>query len=380
MILKTKYKIEMKKGCSVILLCALLAWFVTGCERTPDRVSPLPEGEIAFVSAQTRGGDDGGPYSERDLKGVPDTVGAFIIKTLGGTPNTILKNERYQLSKYKSNNYLSRDIDGKSVVDYRPESSPGSDEEQLFWYKTTNPLAYWDHEADYRIFAYAPYAAPGSNSPYYTVADNGDVNFKINEQLGIPVDFIYADSGPVTKVADSESLHMTFNHKLSKIVFRLSNSTGNAVTCYGVKYKIAYPEATFNLLSGNWNFTSSLQQVEVKRYAQYEIFQNTPIPLPELTTLLFPTHSANRESSSAIPGNVVVNFEVCLNNIWYDLTNALKGLNGDTGLEYEEGKLIELTFNCGLTYGDEDDGVLWNIFVATFDSFEYGGSINDVLK
>ena len=372
MILKTKYKIEMKKGCSVILLCALLAWFVTGCERTPDRVSPLPEGEIAFVSAQTRGGGDGGPYSERDLKGVPDTVGAFIIKTLGGTPNTILKNERYQLSKYKSNNYLSRDIDGKSVVDYRPESSPGSDEEQLFWYKTTNPLAYWDHEADYRIFAYAPYAAPGSNSPYYTVADNGDVNFKINEQLGIPVDFIYADSGPVTKAADSESLHMTFNHKLSKITFKLSNKMENAVTCYGVRYEIEFPVATFNLLSDEWFFTNTSQKVVVKRYAQYEIFKDEPVSLPELTTLLFPTHAANRAAGSVLPKSIVTKFEVCLNNRWYDLTEALDKLE----LEYEEGKWIELTFNCTLNYGD----VGWNIFVATFDSFEYGESINDVLK
>ena len=381
------------------ILYALLILLFVGCEQAsftePD--NPDIEMPIAFTSVSTRGGGNtdeyGNEYNDRNLKEVPGTVGVFINKFGGVSPNgMIMKNEPYIISGYESNNYILPD---STFLYYDGNTPPLGD--RLFWYKSTNPIAYWDGSpaTTYQIFAYAPFVETDGNSPYYSVTNAGLVTFEIDNTVGIPVDFIYAASSEhygvaLDKDTHADSLHMNFKHKLSKLVFKLKNDTENAVTCYGVKYEIIYPVATFNLITGNWDFTGSDTKVVVERFAQYEIFSKEEVTLPDLTTLLFPTHASNRESGT--PGSVVVKFQVCLNNRWYDMTAPLNSLN----LEYNEGTLIELTFNCKLSYGAsepmlddngnpvlDDDGnpvmVLWNIFVATFDSFENGGRIDGLL-
>ena len=366
-----------------ILAFVLSALFSAGCDPVADTEHKTPDigsdEVIAFTSLSTKSGGEtideyGNPYSVRNIREVPDTVGAFIKKDAA----LILKNDMYFKTKYLSDNYLSVNAQKKPVIDYRPNSTPVGEEEQLYWYKTENPLAYWDKgSAVYEIYAYAPYSETGAGSEYYSnITEGGEVTFEIDKKLGIPADFIYAQGTALTKTGHADNLNMTYKHKLSKLVFQLKNESKNAVVCYGVKYKVEYPVATFNLLTDQWTFGTTSETVDVERTSQYEIFTDQTVALPDLTTLLFPTHATNINGTP--PGGVVVNFQVCLNNKWYDLGNIL---NEDLQLQYTEGKLIELTFNCNLKYGETDgDGVIWNIFAATFDSFEYGGVINGELK
>ena len=376
---KTTLVTLMKKYYHILL--AFTAMLLAGCEEAADLASePQTINEtISFTSMSMKSGGEtedsyGNPYSDRNLREVPDTVGVFINKTNGLSPTgVILKNKIYYKTNYLSDNYLSFDASEKPVV--TPGGPLTLDDEQLFWYKTTDPLAYWDATAKYQIFSYAPYVETGAKNPYYQVTNDGIVTFEMDNLVGIPVDFIYARSdADLNKGNDADNLNMTYNHKLSKIVFQLTNQTENIVTCYGVRYKIKYPVATFNLLANEWTFGESSNEVEINRYAQYEIFTNDTIPLPELTTLLFPTDATNQ--TTTLGSNVVVEFQVCLNNKWYDMTDKLAALN----LKYKEGTLIELTFNCNLSYGDPDGDPDFNIFAATFDSFEYGGVISGTLQ
>ena len=387
------------------LLYTLSILLFAGCEQASFTDPNKPGGiemPMVFTSVNTRGGGDldeyGNEYNNRNLKEVPDTVGVFIDKIVGMSHDMIIKNEPYQISGYESNNYILPD---STFLYYDGDTPPAGD--RLCWYKTTNPIAYWDgFPATYKIFAYAPFVETNGNSPYYSITDAGVVTFKMDNTVGIPVDFIYAASDEhygvvLEKDVHADSLHMNFKHKLSKLVFKLRNDTENAVTCFGVKYEIEYPVATFNLITGDWNFTGSNTKIVVERFAQYEIFSKNEVTLPDLTTLLFPTHAPNWESGTS-PGNVVMKFQVCLNNRWYDMTNILNDPYdpNSLNLEYNEGTLIELTFNCKLNYGVgdpvldnngdpvlDDNGdpvtILWNIFVATFDSFEDGGRIDGTL-
>ena len=353
------------KKINLTIFAILLILLGIGCDSTSEIESEIPDSnnQISFTSVSPRP-LKGNPHSNSNLLRVPDTVGVFVKKA--GT--FIMENAFYRITNYESNNYLSG-----GVVTTKGDSDPTPPGEQLFWYKTAHNAAYWDKAPGviYDFYAYAPAVETNQTNDYYTIDDSGKVAFKIDEKKGIPVDFIYANSANHT-ISDAGSLHLSFRHMLSKIVFKLKNSTENAIVCYGVKYKITYPEASFNLTTGEWTFTGGSKTVEVKRYAQYEIFENSIVDLPELTTLLFPTHSSQIAGGNPAPGNVVVEFQVCLNNKWYDMTTKLKNLN----LSYIEGKLIELTFDCELDYGTND----WNIFVATFDSFEEGGTIDGELK
>ena len=363
-----------------IIGCVLPIFFLIGCNSIAD-IEPEEFGnnQISFTSISTKGVTTtkdpyGNPHSDRNILEVPDTVGVFVKKA----GSFIMQNALYRITNYKSDNFLSKDTNDFPSVDFRPGGTPNSvNEEQLLWYKTSNGAAYWDKNSTiiYDFFAYAPAVETNKANDYYKIDENGIVNFKIDEKVGLPVDFIYAKKDSCTNTK-ADSLHLFFKHKLTKMVFRLKNSTENAITCYGVKYKIKYPIATFNLITDKWAFSGSDKQIEVKRYAQYEVFRDSIVNLPELTTLLFPTHATNLASGSVL-GNVIIEFQVCLNNKWYNMKTKLDGLN----LQYTEGKLIELTFDCNLKYGENHNGdELWNIFVATFDSFEEGGSINGILK
>ena len=350
----------------------MLALLLVGCEPDADvENKDTYNNQMSFTSIGKR---NSGNQSDRDISEVPDTVGVFVKKTNTGTnvSEFIMNNAFYRITNYKSNNYLST---GGTVNNWK-EGDPVPSGDQLFWYKTSHSAAYWDKNPDvnYDFYAYAPAVETNGENDYYKIDGNGKVNFKINEKTGIPVDFIYARRTNRT-IAQSDSLHLPFRHMLTKLVFKLKNTTENAITCYGVKYKIKYPIASFDLVTGKWDFGANTDSLEVKRYAQYEIFSKTEVVLPELTTLLFPTNTT--ELTSAPPTEVVVNFQVCLNNKWYDMTKKLN----DLSLQYTEGKLIELTFNCNLDYGSHH-GIdeHWNIFVATFDSFEEGGSITGTLK
>ena len=346
-----------------ILLGSL--FFFAGCEsgNNPEP-EPMLEGQLAFTTVSTRSGDDdkdnyGSPHSDRNLMRVPDAVGVFARKTstLNTPPyTTILRNAIYRISQDKNTN------------------------NNLFWYKTSDKAAYWDRTSFFDIYAYAP-IEEGEND-YYSISDDGVVKFNMNLRIGLPVDFIYARTDPedplgTRESTHAESLHMKFQHKLCKIVFKLKNGTDNVVVCNGVKFSIMYPEATFNLITGEWTFTGDTEKVNIQVEEQYEIFSDGEHLLPELTTLLFPIHT-NNVTGGFSPSGVIMDFVIILNNKEYSVKEALEGKN----LKYEEGKLIELTFNCKLTQGshDPDDGVLWNVYSATFDSFEDGGSFDGRLE
>ena len=374
----------MKTNIPILLVYILFIFYFSGCEAGNDvETETIQDEQFAFTSISTRSANDdplvdeyGNEYSGHNLIEVPDEVGAFVEK-IGGNPPSgfIIENAIYRLSKFPSDNFL---LTGNTIPTHRPGGTPSTNEEQLFWYKTTHPHAYWDKTpgAEYNIYAYAPIVEDNINNSYYTITNDGIIEFQLDKDRGISVDFIYAKETNLTRINDSEKLHMLFKHKLSKMVFKLRNKTENAITCYGVKYKIEYPTASFDLIDNKWFFGGAKDTVEVKRYAQYEIFSESEIALPELTTLLFPTQTSNLKPGS-ISDNVVVEFQVCLNNKWYDMTGALEKLmTEDPNFEYTEGKLIELTFDCKLSYGVDD----WNIFVATFDSFEEGDPINGTLK
>ena len=352
-----------------IISSALLILLLAACESdidTTENKTPVND-QIVFTAINSKAANATKNLSgNRNLQKVPDTVGVFVRKT-DGTPELIMENAFYRKTNYESDNYLSTDGEIKTDI-------PGG--EQLFWYKTLHKAAYWTKKSGvtYDFFAYAPAVETNEKNGYYNIDENGIVSFEMDGKVGIPVDFIYARRTD-RSIAQADSLHMPFKHMLSKIVFRLKNTTGNGVVCYGVKYKIRYPIANFNLITGKWSFDEiNTQPVEVNRYAQYEIFSGTEVELSELTTLLFPTHTANTADGTVI-GNVVVDFQVCLNNKWYDMTTKIRELK----LEYIEGRLIELTFDCQLDYGDGNHPD-WNIFVATFDSFEEGDPINGILK
>jgi len=336
-------------------------FFLTGCEAengVEDKPTPmpLPAGELGFTALNTRSGGESDSHS--NLTAVPDTVGVFVNKTFSGTPTPVLKNAIYQRSLYDSGQ-----LDG--------------DGNPLFWYKTSDPAAYWDKTSDFDIYAYAPVLENAND--YYTISDDGEVAFKLEQKKGILVDFIYASAEDQTRSANATNLHLDFKHKLCKIAFKLRNETENVVTCLGIRYTVEYPKATFNLLTDEWTFLNEKDTVRIERKEQYDIFSKTEKLLPELTTLLFPIDAINRAGFK--PDNVVVSFEIALNNRWYNLTDELSKLN----LEYDENRSIELTFNCLLNQGDPDhhddeNGVLWNIYQATFDSFKEGGSIGGILK
>ena len=359
----------MMKKVNHIVYTILLMLFLTGCDLTTDvENETLGDDEIAFTSISTRGTLRSTEDQYRNMQDVPDTVGVFLKKT----SSFVMRNAIFRKTNYESNNYL--DSNGLVVTKEVGDPTPSGD--QLFWYKTAHSAAYWDKSPGviYDFYAYAPAVETNGVNGNYKVSDNGIVSFKIDEKIGVPVDFICSRSLGCT-VNKADSLHLPFRHMLSKMVFKMKNETKNAVTCYGVRYKLKYPEATFDLTTGNWAFSGSTTQVDVKRYAQYEIFSDSEVSLPELTTLLFPVNSA--QITGPVPTGVIVSFQVCLNNKWYDMTMPLENF----GLSYTEGKLIELTFNCTLNYGSKDDeDVLWNIFVATFDSFEDGGTIDGKLN
>ena len=353
------------------LLLASILWgglfLFAGCEAGNNHEpEPVLTEQLAFV-VSTRDGDDdldatdfyGNPYSDRNLARVPDAVGVFVNKssTEGGPTTPVMANAIYRLSEY-------------------PSTITDSYGDTLFWYKTSHRAAYWDMTSFFNIYAYAPVAEGGNN--YYTVSDAGVVTFEMDSQVGIPVDFIYApEEGK--KENKAESLHMPFEHKLCKIVFRLKNGTDNVVVCNGIKYSIQYPKATFNLIKDEWTFLNSSNKVTIQLEEQYQIFGSGEYWLPGLTTLLFPTDAPNLNLVEGVqPSDVIVDFEVILNNIPYSVKEDLAEL----GLEYKEGKLIVLTFDCRLKQGsDYEEGVLrWNIYSATFDSFEYGGSFEGRLE
>ena len=358
-----------------IILNILLILFLIGCESdTNIENKKFVNDHISFTSIGTKATRSSeSPSGDRDLQEVPDTVGVFLKKT-DGTSEFIMENAIYRITNYKSDNFLA--TDGSVTTQKEGDPVPGG--KQLFWYKTSHRAAYWDKKpgVTYDFFAYAPAVETNKKNKYYNIDDEKVIEFNIDEKLGVPVDFIYANKVNC-EINQADSLHLPFRHMLSKMVFKLKNTTKNAITCYGVRYKINYPVATFNLETGKWKFTGTSTSVEVKRYAQYEIFSETEVELSELTTLLFPTHTDNLAPGS-MSGNVIVEFYVCLNNKWYDMTNKLAAYD----LQYTEGKLIELTFNCTLGYGSnhESNDKHWNIFVATFDSFEDGGSLNGTLK
>ena len=358
---------------NTFILVGIFLWSLfsfTGCEAEPENgaeLIPMPIGELAFTSLITRSGDDtdlddyDNPYSDRNLKEVPDVVGVFVNKYPSGDPssvNSIMENAIYRLSLYPSNN--------------EDAENPGT---YLYWYRTTHPAAYWDTSSKFDIYAYAPAMDTEDENDYYTISKEGVVAFNLEEGKGIPVDFIYASEKGKTRDDDAENLHLDFRHKLTKIVFKLKNSSGNAVTCYGMRYSVRYPKATFDLIKDEWEFLPDTDIVRIEKKAQYEIFSNEDVNLPELTTLLFPTDTHNK--TGAAPTDVIVDFEIALNNTWYSVKDALAKLD----LTYEENKLIVLTFNCQLRQGDVgDDGILWNVYQATFDSFEDGGSIGGTLE
>ena len=354
---------------NALLLVGILwggLFFFTGCETGNGLESaPASTGQLVFVASSRAGGDDpgatdgyGNPYSDRNLARVPDAVGVFVNKTeSGGGPTiSVMSNAIYRISEYPSE---LTDDDGNT----------------LFWYKTSHRSAYWDMTSSFDIYAYAP-VLEGENN-YYTISDAGVVTFQMDSKVGIPVDFIYA-SEKGKKETKAESLHMPFAHKLCKIVFKLKNGTDNVVICNGVKYSILYPEATFNLIKDEWTFLNTSNEVAIQLEEQYQIFGSATYDLPGLTTLLFPTDASNLNLVEGVaPSNVIVDFEVILNNIPYSVKKELAVLD----LEYKEGKLIVLTFNCKLKQGsDHEDDLLWNIYSATFDSFEDGGSFEGRLE
>jgi|GEM_PF-3368970 len=351
------------------LLLAGVLWgslfFFTGCEtgNIPEP-EPILTGQLAFTAKDTRDGGSGkddfdNPYSDRNLREVPDAVGVFVNKadTYQGPTTSVMANAIYRVSQH-----LSENVDGDGV--------------KLFWYKTSHPAAYWDMSSFFDIYAYAPIVE--GNNEYYTISDAGVVTFNMDRGVGIPVDFIYAKEEG-TKDAKAESLHMRFQHKLCKMVFRLKNGTHNVVVCNGVRYSIKYPAAKFNLIEDEWTFLDIENEVDIQLTEQREIFGNETYDLPGLTTLLFPTDASNLNTTDGVePTGVILEFVVILNNHEYTVKADLENLN----LEYTEGKLIVLTFNCTLTQGGEqgDDGLLWNIYSATFDSFEDGGSYTGRLE
>jgi len=332
--------------------------FFSGCEsgNNPEP-EPMLEGQLAFTTISTRSGDDdkdsyGSPHSDRNLIRVPDAVGVFANKapTISGSRTAIMKNAIYRVSQDENTN------------------------NNLFWYKTSDKAAYWDRTSFFDIYAYAP-VEEGEND-YYSISDNGVVSFNMNPRIGLPVDFIYASAKDKQENPDADLLHMKFRHKLCKIVFILKNGTDNVVVCNGVRFSIQYPKATFNLIDNEWTFDDDTENVNIQVEEQYEIFSDEEHFLPELTTLLFPINATNITPGFS-PSGVIMDFVIILNNKEYSVKEALEGKN----LEYEEGKLIELTFNCKLTQGSHpDDGVLWNIYSATFDSFEDGGSFDGRLE
>ena len=368
-----------------ILLSGLLALLIVGCEPNSDVKNENPKlgnGQISFSVIGSRS-DNGLPdeygnyYSDKNIMSVPDTVATTIRKNniSDGTSEYIMKNAFFRITNYKSNNYLL--LADSSVVTHQ-EGDPLPIGEQLCWYKTAHPAAYWDKSIDatYDFYSYAPVVNTSEANNYYRIERDTIIHFQIDKEEGIAVDFIYADTTGCTNANDADKLHLTYRHMLSKIVFKLKNSSENVVTCYGIKYKVKYPTASFNLVSGTWRFNNTSEEVDIKRYAQYEIFSGTEVLLPDLTTLLFPANSTSIESGYEPGNDIVVGFQVGLNNKWYDMTAALNALN----LEYKEGRLIVLTFDCSLKYGDEIDGELFNIFAATFDSFENGEPIDGILK
>ena len=360
------------KKTNYIILNVLLIMLLVGCEAATgiDDNNIIPEDiPISFTAAGTRSG--GEPIDYKNLEEVPGTVGVFMRKDT----DFKMENVIFQKTNYESDNYLDND----SVTNMEA-GDPIPSGERLFWYKTSHIAAYWgktplgDPPAVFDFYAYAPVIEDGGDE-YYTIDSDGVITFKIDEKLGLPVDFIYAKSEGATN-DKADTLHLPFRHMFSKLAFKLRNSTENTIVCYGVRYEINYPTATFALKSGKWDFAGPNVRSVVERYAQYEIFSNTDIDLPNLTTLLFPVNTDPINMVTPVTNAVVVKFEVCLNNKWYNMSDKLANLN----LQYTEGLLIELTFDCKLEYGDVVDGELWNIFVATFDSFEDGGVIDGILK
>ena len=376
-----------------ILLYMLLGLLLAGCSLENVIETEKVREDVGFTAIATRAEKPdadiyGIPHSTRNLLYVPDTVGVFVNKKVvpPSTPSSgiIMENALYRITNYKSNNFVSynlltnlpvTDANGEVIVEHTNAPDPG--QEALVWYKTAHPVAYWDKGADieYDIYAYAPRVETNSTNNYYSVSDNGIVNFIVDPRVGIAVDFIYAKGRGKTRTADAESLHMPFKHKLSKLIFKLKNSTENAITFYGLKYSIKYPNAAFDMLADEWSYSSATTTISIDRYMQKEIFENNEIILPEITTLLYPTDASNITGTP--PAGVFVSLQICLNNRWYDVTSLITNLPADKKLKFYEGRVNELTFNCSLNYGINNE---WNIFVATFDSFEYGGVINGTLE
>ena len=373
-----------------IILFVIPALLSIGCNRNNIFTDEIKnDNQVGFTGITTRAGQPaadnyGMPHSNYNLLYVPDTVGVFANKNL----SPLFKNTLYRVTNYESNNYVEYDLindplkqspltdsNGKVIV----TNTPGPDKEALVWYKTSHPAAYWDPDtnAEYDIYAYAPKVETGTANKYYNISDNGEVNFLIDPKFGITVDFIYAKAEGTTRAADAESLHLPFKHKLSKLVFKLKNSTENAITFYGLKYSINYPKASFNMITDEWQYSSTLTKIEINRYMQQEVFEGNEIVIPEITTLLFPTNASNITGGIA-PANVFVSLHICLNNKWYNVSNLINTAISNSSLKFSEGILNELTFECILDYGT--DNSKWNVFVATFDSFEYGGTIGGTLK
>ena len=357
----------------VSILCGSLL-FLTGCESENGlELEPMPTGQLNFTSLVTRAANEtgdpedtddyGNAYSDHNLKDVPNVVGAFARKkdVLADPDNDpFMINAIYGLSRYESG---------------RPESNDSP--KKLLWYRTNDSTAYWDQNSLFDIYAYAPIAGEESENEYYNISDKGVVSFMVDGAKGIPVDFIYAKAREKEKDLDADELHMSFQHKLCKIVIRLRNGTENSVTCYGVRYKIEYPIATFDLLNDEWTFLGNSEPAFIElRNEQYEIFNNEYVFLSKLTTLLFPVDAENKNTVDGVenPGNVIIDLEIALNNKWYKIEDALKDLN----LKYKEGEVIVLTFNCKLSQGEENDDE-WKIYSATFDTFLPGETIDGIL-
>ena len=356
-------RIERYMKTNVLLLVGILwggLFFFAGCE-TGNGSEPEPEpllGEqLKFTTIVTRDASelDGydNPYSDRNLKTVPDMVGMFVDKKISplAVSTPVLKNAIYRISQHKN------------------------EEVGMFWYKTSHPAAYWDRVSSFNFYAYAP-VIEGENT-YYSISDEGEVSFFMNPSIGIPVDFIYAvEEGK--KDDKATSLHMGFRHKLCKMVFVLKNGTDNVVVCNGVKYSVRYPEATFNLKTGFWSFLNTMNEVNISIQNQKEIFGREDYKMPELTTLLFPVDQIDNVIDRP-QEDVIVDFQVNLNNVAYSVKTELANL----GLKFEEGKLIVITFDCRLPQGtDPGEGLIWNIYSATFDSFdgEGDGIYNGILQ
>ena len=397
------------KTCNIILFVVLALSFI-GCNKDNNFIEEVKDDNqvVGFTGITTRAGGQptadiyGVPHSNRNLLYVPDTVGVFVRKrdiddypSPSPLSDPLLENALYRITNYESTNFVEYNLssdplkqfpltngNGEVIVDKDP-ATPAANQEALMWYRTSHPAAYWDPDADieYDIYAYAPRVETGTVNSYYNVSVNGEVDFEIDKKVGITADFIYAKAEEKTRAADAESLHLPFKHKLSKLVFKLKNSTENAITFYGLKYTIEYPIATFNLLTDMWQYSSTKSRTVISRYVQQEIFEDNEITLPEITTLLFPTDNVSNIVGGVSPTGVFFSLEICLNNKWYDVSSlintAITSTDPTKKLLFLEGRLNEVTFNCNLNYGTANT---WNIFVATFDSFEYGGTIGGTLK